>query len=154
LRRSRMLSFGEFGRTALPLALSLALFYGGLVASLRLVPHPPLGFSPVADGTFVRTLAEGETYDPLTHILTTADGRGTSIPEEASYDATARTLRLPAVPTPSLRVVLAWAGVPWLLAGLLDPIRWFVIALLYTNLRVRREGWTPEEMLAEVGGER
>jgi hypothetical protein len=153
LRRSRMLSLGEFGMTALPVALSLALFYIGLVAALRLVSHQPTGFASVADGTFVRTLAADETYDPVTHILTTADGRGSSISPEATYDASSRTLTLPAIPPVPLGVALAWGGVPWLLAGLLDPIRWFVLALLYTNLRARREGWTPAEMLTEIARE-
>lgn len=150
LRRSRMLSQGEFGRTALPIVLSLTLFYIGLVATLRLVPHYPPGFDLAEEGSFVRTLSEGESYDPVTRILTTPDGRGSALPPEVTYDAASRTLRLPATPPVPLGVALAWVGVPWFLAVVLDPIRWFVFVLLYVNLRVRREGWTREEMFAEL----
>lgn len=153
LRRSRMLSQGEFGRTALPVALSLTLFYIGLVATLRLVPHHPPGFDVGEDGSFVRTLLEGESYDPVTRILTTPDGRGVALPPEATYEEASRTLRLPAAPPVPLGVALAWVGIPWFLAGVLDPIRWFVLTLLYVNLRVRREGWTVEEMFAELARE-
>lgn len=153
LRRSRMLTLGEFGQSALPVALSLALFYVGLVAALRLVPPHPAGFAAVADGTFTRTLGDGEKYDPVTHIVTAADGRGSSVPPEAAYDGARRTLTLPATPPVPLGVALLWAGAPWLLAVAFEPIRWFVIVLLYVNLRVRREGWTLEAALAELRSE-
>jgi hypothetical protein len=152
LRRSRMLTLGEFSASALPVVVTFALYFVGLAAALRLVPSPPPGFAEDAGG-YVRPLAEGETYDPVTRWLKHPDKRVTHIPEGAAYDEESRVLRLEPPPPPALGTALAWVGVPVLLAGMLDPIRWLVVALLYVRLRVRREGLTAEAFLAEIAAE-
>ncbi|MBM3214611.1 hypothetical protein FJZ36_06825 [Candidatus Poribacteria bacterium] len=150
LRRSRMLSVGEFSATALPVALSLAVFYAGLIAASRLVPQHPAGFLPSDSGGYQRTLAEGEKYDPTTRILTHPDGKASTVPADATYDAETRTLHVAPPPEVAVTVALTWVGVPWLLAMLLEPIRWTVLAWVYLNLRIRREGLTPAEAFDEL----
>ncbi|GIX06370.1 MAG: hypothetical protein KatS3mg115_0773 [Candidatus Poribacteria bacterium] len=150
LRRSRYLSLGEFSATALPVVLSFALFFIGLTMAQRIVPHPPRGFQVTVEGKYVRPLTEAEEYDPETRLITEADGRLTPVPEEAYYDAESRVLVIPAPEPLSAEAAWAWAGVPTALAALLDPIRWYLVALLYLGLRRRREGWSAEQLAREL----
>ncbi len=176
LRRSRTLFVGEFSATALPVVITFALFLVALTMAQRLVPPGPKGFVLSESGVYVRELSGGETYNPKTRMLfrpaSTSDspddprapaqsggpsdnpgdpaGKHESMPPEITYDAEAGTLTLPAPAPAPLSTVLLWSGPPLLLVVLLDPIRWYVITLLYFNLRLRREGLTVEELREEL----
>ena len=168
LRRSRTLFVGEFSATALPVVITFALFLLALTMAQRLVPPGPKGFVLDESGDYVRALAEGETYNEQTRMLfvptgpadpadpTNPDepmGKLQSMPPEITYDGEARTLTLPAPEPVPLSTTLLWAGPPLLLAVLLDPIRWYVITLLFFNLRLRREGLTVEQLREELAEE-
>jgi hypothetical protein len=175
LRRSRTLFVGEFSSTALPVVITFALVLIALTMAQRLVPPGPKGFVLSESGEYVRELTEGETYNPKTRMLflpaapvdpadprapsepaDPADGmdapagKHQSMPPEIAYDAEAGTLTLAAPDPVPLSTALLWAGPPLLLAVLLDPIRWYVITLLYFNLRLRREGLTVAELREEL----
>ena len=75
---------------------------------------------------------------------------GESMPPEIAYDEAARTLTLPAPDPIPLSTALLWVGPPLALVVALDPIRWYVITLLYFGLRLRREGLTADELREEL----
>jgi hypothetical protein len=167
LRRSRTLFVGEFSSTALPVIISFAFVLLALMMAERLVPPGPRNFTLSESGGYVRELAEGDEYNQGTRILShaepepdpAADERGRpdakkakpeSMPPEVAYDEVARTLTLPAPEPIPLSTAVLWAGPPLLLVILLEPIRWYVITLLYFNLRLRREGLTVEELREEL----
>ena len=175
LRRSRTLFVGEFSATALPVVITFALFLFALTMAQRLTPPGPKGFVLDESGNYVRVLAEGETYNEQTRMLFLPDpvdprapsgsentptsptdslddpaGKLQSMPPEITYDPQAGTLTLAAPEPVPLSTTLLWAGPPLLLVILLDPIRWYVITLLYFNLRLRREGLTVEELREEL----
>ncbi|MDA1190903.1 MAG: hypothetical protein O3A46_04365 [Candidatus Poribacteria bacterium] len=150
MRRSRTLSMGEFSGVALPTVIVFTLFFLALAMTQRLTPSPPSGFNVNDDGDYVRALQEGESYAADTLIITGGDGKLTPMPPEAAYDEAARTLTLPAPEPPSLTVALLWGALPFFVAALFDPIRWVLIALLYWNLRMRREGLTLETLRQEL----
>ena len=154
LRRSRTLFQGEFSATALPATIVFVAALVALAMSHNLVPGPPRGgFVLDKDrDMFVRELSEGDLYDPETRILTPADGNPIAL-HDVAYDPDARTLTRPAPPPVPATTALLWAGIPLLVAGLLDPIRWLTQGLLYINLRSRREGLTLELLLEEMSSE-
>ncbi len=154
LRRSRTLFQGEFSSTALPGLIVFAAALATLAMAQMLVPRIPRGgFTFDEDrALYVRELAEEESYDPETRILTEADGNQAAV-RGAEFDPDERTLSRPAPPPVPLQTALLWTGIPLLLTGFLDPIRWLTQALLYINLRTRREGLRLTALLGEIDDE-
>ena len=150
LKRSRTLFVGEFSATALPVVLTFTLFLLALTMAERLVPPGPRNFTLQESGGYVRELAEGDEYNTSTRMLSHEDGKHESMPPEIAYDETARTLTLPAPDPIPLSTALLWVGPPLALVVALDPIRWYVITLLYFGLRLRREGLTADELREEL----
>ncbi len=154
LRRSRTIFQGEFSATALPATISFVFLLLALTMAHNLVPGPPQG-GFVLDkerDLYVRELGEDESYDPATRTLVASDGNRVAL-TGADYDEESRTLSRPAPPPVPASTALLWAGVPLVLAGILDPIRWLTQALLYINLRMRREGLTVSALLRELGAD-
>lgn len=151
MRRSRMLSTGEFSATALPLLMTFSLVVIALFAAHRLIVSPPQGWTWNTEGAgFVRPLQQGESFDPSTGFLKAPDGRVTPVPDAATFDTSKNRLELPPPEPVPFGTALLWAGIPTLLAGFAEPFRWFVATLLYWNLRIRREGWSPELLVEEL----
>ena len=153
-RRSRTMFQGEFSATAFATIVSFVALLLTLAMVHNLVPGPPRGGFVLNedDWLYVRQLGDDERYDPDTRILTQADGRSVAM-HGATYDEETRALTRPAPPPIPRTTALVWGGIPLILAGLLDPIRWLVSGLLYINLRTRREGLTLKSLLRELGAE-
>lgn len=150
LRRSRMLTQGEFNSAALPGAVSLSAALVALMMIQAMRPAPfPHGFNELADGYYIYRLQEGERYDPKANYLIRG-GEQTAYPSETEYDPDTNAIRLPAPEPTGPATALLWAGLPTAAAALLEPVRWWAQCLLYYQFRLRNEGIRPERTAVEM----
>ncbi|MDE0022332.1 MAG: hypothetical protein OXT69_13265 [Candidatus Poribacteria bacterium] len=150
LRRSRMLSLGEFNSAALPGAVSLSAALVALMMIQAMRPAaPPRGFNELESGDYIYRLQEGERYDPKGNYLIQGE-RQTPYPSETEYDPDMNAIRLPAPEPTGPAAALLWAGLPTAAAALLEPVRWWAQCLLYYQFRLRNEGISPEQIAREM----
>lgn len=150
LRRSRMLSLGEFNAAALPGAISLsaALVALMMIQAMRPVP-PPRGFNELESGYYIYRLQEGERYDPKANYLIQGEEQ-TAYPSETEYAPDMNAIRLPAPEPTGAAAALLWTALPTAAAALLEPVRWWAQCLLYYQFRLRNEGVSPEQIAADM----
>ena len=110
LRRSRMLTQGEFNAAALPGAVSLAAALIALMMIQVMRPaQPPHGFNDLQDGSYLYRLKEGERYDAKANYLIKGEEQK-AYPIETEYDAEMNVLRLPAQKPMPASAALLWGG--------------------------------------------